>query len=295
MADEFKDDEYHFSDSGESEAFDEEAISSTVASTSTINHVKKGVLGLIGAFVFVLFAYQFIMPHFKKSSTLVKKESKAPTKIVTQKKRTPVMANEPKPVVASTPMVTTSSTPTPTPTQTPAAMAQNNYSSYPTAEPTSSPQVITKDVVSPRIQSKINALTRSNRKAKEEIGELNSKLSSMDSHFTDAADKLSTLNRNIQLLTQQMAIQQAELKVLKAAQVKKDKAERMALAEKKAVYYVQAIIPGRAWLMSERGATVTVAEGVNLKDYGRILSIDAKAGEVTTSSGKTIKFNPDDL
>lgn len=56
----------------------------------------------------------------------------------------------------------------------------------------------------------------------------------------------------------------------------------------KMVYTVQAIIPGRAWLKSEAGDTVTVAEGDVLKNYGRITKIDPYDGVVEIDTGNKI-------
>ena len=50
-------------------------------------------------------------------------------------------------------------------------------------------------------------------------------------------------------------------------------------------YSVQAIIPGRAWLKSENGETVTVAEGDMLKGYGRVTKIDPYDGVVEIDVG----------
>lgn len=50
-------------------------------------------------------------------------------------------------------------------------------------------------------------------------------------------------------------------------------------------YNVQAIIPGRAWLKSENGDTVTVAEGDVVKDLGRIAKIDPYDGIVEINTG----------
>lgn len=60
----------------------------------------------------------------------------------------------------------------------------------------------------------------------------------------------------------------------------------------KVMYNVQAIIPGRAWLKSDSGDTVTVAEGDILKDYGRITKIDPYDGVVEIDTGhKTIALS----
>ena len=55
------------------------------------------------------------------------------------------------------------------------------------------------------------------------------------------------------------------------------------------IYRVHAIIPGRAWLKSNDGRTLTVTEGDTLEEYGKILVIDAPSGVVITSSGITLR------
>jgi len=55
--------------------------------------------------------------------------------------------------------------------------------------------------------------------------------------------------------------------------------------EIKSSYTVQAIIPGRAWLKSDAGDTITVAEGDILKKIGRIIKIDPYDGVVQIDNG----------
>jgi hypothetical protein len=50
-------------------------------------------------------------------------------------------------------------------------------------------------------------------------------------------------------------------------------------------YNVQAIIPGRAWLKSDNGETVTVAEGDTIKGLGRVTKIDPYDGIVEVNTG----------
>lgn len=56
----------------------------------------------------------------------------------------------------------------------------------------------------------------------------------------------------------------------------------------KPLYSVQAIIPGRAWLKSEAGETVTVAEGDVLREYGRVTKIDPYDGFVSIDTGNKV-------
>lgn len=63
-------------------------------------------------------------------------------------------------------------------------------------------------------------------------------------------------------------------------------------SQPKQIYTVQAIIPGRAWLKSDAGDTVTVAEGDVLRDYGRVTKIDPYDGVVNIDTGnKTVSLS----
>jgi intracellular multiplication protein IcmG len=59
-------------------------------------------------------------------------------------------------------------------------------------------------------------------------------------------------------------------------------------AEPKSLYNVQAIIPGRAWLRAENGETLTVAEGDQIKDLGRVSKIDPYDGVVEINTGTKV-------
>lgn len=52
---------------------------------------------------------------------------------------------------------------------------------------------------------------------------------------------------------------------------------------------IHAIIPGRAWIRTQDGKTLSVAEGDMLGEYGKVLKIDAPTGTVVTTSGVTIR------
>ena len=59
-------------------------------------------------------------------------------------------------------------------------------------------------------------------------------------------------------------------------------------------YYIQAVIPGRAWLVSSQGLTITVREGTSVPGYGIVKLIDPNQGRILTSSGRTITFSQQD-
>ena len=59
-------------------------------------------------------------------------------------------------------------------------------------------------------------------------------------------------------------------------------------SEFKSNYSVQAIIPGRAWLRSLNGETVTVAEGDIVHDLGRVTKVDPYDGVVEINTGNRV-------
>lgn len=61
------------------------------------------------------------------------------------------------------------------------------------------------------------------------------------------------------------------------------------------VYHLRAIVPDRAWIMTNTGETISITIGDILKQYGTIQSIDPKLGIVTTSSGRKIEYGPNDF
>lgn len=60
----------------------------------------------------------------------------------------------------------------------------------------------------------------------------------------------------------------------------------------KVKYYVHAIIPGRAWLKTSGGSTITVSTGETLNGFGTVDVIDVNKGTVHFSGGETIGFSP---
>lgn|SRR3990167_430128 len=61
------------------------------------------------------------------------------------------------------------------------------------------------------------------------------------------------------------------------------------------VFHLRAIVPDRAWITSNTGATMTVTVGDPIKTYGVVKSIDAKSGVIYTSSGRKIIYGENDF
>ena len=55
-------------------------------------------------------------------------------------------------------------------------------------------------------------------------------------------------------------------------------------------YFVEAVIPGRAWLRAADGTEMTVTVGDVIEGYGRIVSINSYSGTVSTDSEINIYY-----
>lgn len=118
---------------------------------------------------------------------------------------------------------------------------------------------------------RINDYAAQNKQLQEQMQTLNARVINMEAQ----------LNQLVQALTQTRggSTQAAP----QPAQVPHQSAE-----QPRVPYNVQAIIPGRAWLRSDNGETVTVAEGDMIKDLGRVSKIDPYDGVVEVNTGTKV-------
>ncbi|HTM63775.1 MAG TPA: hypothetical protein VL360_04675 [Gammaproteobacteria bacterium] len=105
-----------------------------------------------------------------------------------------------------------------------------------------------------------------NRNLEDQVQTLNNRVANMESE----------MNQLIQTLTQQYQTGSAPGSVSAQPAMPVEQAG----PPPKVPYAVQAIIPGRAWLRSNNGDTLTVAEGDEIKGIGRVTKIDPYDGVV---------------
>ena len=99
------------------------------------------------------------------------------------------------------------------------------------------------------------------------------------------------LNQSMMVLVSQVQQLTAQVKVLAQPKpVKVGKAVPKAPPVPVITYQLRAVVPGRAWIVASDGQSQSVAVGDHVEQYGTVQSIDADAGVVITTSGKTIKF-----
>jgi intracellular multiplication protein IcmG len=121
---------------------------------------------------------------------------------------------------------------------------------------------------------------------KEAVTNLQATISTTNETLQNVANKMeqqsSLLERQVQLL--------AEMRAPKKPVVIQGRKKRRMVN-----YFIEAMIPGRAWLKSQSGETLTVRIGDSIRGYeGEIAQIDSHEGVVLLTSGESITYRSDD-
>lgn len=268
MAENNNNDEYQFSELDGSQGFDDIGDSDnqvTATRAPSENNLKK-FIGLGALAIIVLFiGYKFVLTFFHSSNKASTKASQ--TQQVKQIQTKPVVQQKPK-VVEQTPPPTTFTQPR--------------------------VETITKTVSDPAIKAKLNALESYSEQSNQKIKSLNNRLDSFTKAVNELNSKLTTMNSNMALMAQELQSQESYLNKLKAQALAKKRKKKKVTYKPRTIYHIQAIIPGRAWLISNQGSTITVVEGSAIPGYGTVSIIDPHQGHIILKSGKMIKFRVSD-
>ncbi len=217
--------------------------------------LRNGAIA-VGAFILVFFIYKAIGSFFSPKSS--------------KKEVTPV-ATKPQTVQKTT------QTPLPIRTTTPA--------------PTTISTVATGDVVK---------LKQEQQRMEIQLSTMRTQMSTMAQNMSDMSAKMADVKQTMLVLSERLEQQSQQMGRLQTmSRARRVVSSRPPSTQKKYVapkpsYSIQAIIPGRAWLMSSQGKTLTVSRGSVVPGYGVVRLINAKVGRVFTSSGRVIQFSQSD-
>ena len=266
------DDEYHFGDFDEGGiSFDEPASGDskqTYIATEkkyNVNSIKRNGLIVIGVVILGLVLYKFLGSFF--SSSTVKKTNDSS-------------------------VVTAQPVKQPTPSVQPIV-------SKPVQKPIVTQPVISQPVVSQpsnldtKISQRLSALELVSKNARSQLTNVDGNIESLKSNVSEIASQITRLNNMLSNISEQLSQQQQEIENLKP-KPKPKKRRRYRSNKMRIKYNIQAIIPGRAWLIGSNGATITVSEGTKIAGYGTVKLIDPHQGKVILTSGKTIEFSAND-
>ncbi|HRD69086.1 MAG TPA: type IVB secretion system protein IcmG/DotF [Legionella sp.] len=153
--------------------------------------------------------------------------------------------------------------------------------------------VVTVDDVD--LKRRVSALEVSQQNIRSEVSNLSQQVVTLNNNVTTITNQLASLNEVITNLSNQMAKQSDEISMLIArSQPKRVIKPVVRQIRQPVIYYLKAVIPGRAWLIGTNGSTLTVREGTKITGYGSVRLIDAMQGRVLTSSGRVIRFSQED-
>lgn len=156
----------------------------------------------------------------------------------------------------------------------------------PVAKTDSSP----KDLVVTAVDSTTNRLDH----LAQQQSDVQSSIQSLDTEIANIQTLLTNLTTQVAQVSDEvrnLGVSQEKFIQSQTQPVKKEAAKKEA---PKAIYYVRAVIPGRVWLTTPEGTTLTLGVGDKLVGYGLVASINVEQGIVTFSSGAVIGYSPND-
>jgi intracellular multiplication protein IcmG len=262
-------DEYQFADldaitpdsgeDGELPSGDEPPISGDthVIDRLETNSVKRNALIVVVLVVFIMIIYKFMGSVFSTSQTPVK--ATAPTMTAP----------------ASKPVVVQPISSQPVSVQAPVAQV-------------SSPGLDT------QINQKLSALEVTQQSMRTDVSSVSSQIGGISTNLNTLLAKIAELEGIVSALNTKLDDQSRIIEQLTIKRTAKAAHSAPRKAKQYQKYYIQAVIPGRAWLIATNGSTLTVREGTIIAGYGMVKLIDPNQGRVTTSSGQIIRFSQED-
>jgi intracellular multiplication protein IcmG len=235
--------------------------SSYAKSAHSQANIKKNALIAIGVIILIMVMYKlfgYLFSH-KTESVAVKKNTTTITQVTTE-------PEPPTTVVTSVPV-------------------------QPVTQPVVQP-IITENT---DLTKKVTAIEISQQNVRSEVSTVSQQVGVVNNNVTNLNNQIASLNQVINNLSSQLAKQSDEISVLMArTQPKKIVTHIIKTTTPPLIYYIQAVIPGRAWLIGTNGSTLTVREGTKIAGYGIVKLIDPLQGRVITSSGQVIRFSQED-
>lgn len=170
----------------------------------------------------------------------------------------------------------------------------------PTASPTPAAPELSQEkaqsVVDNQLTQKIAAIELSEQNMRTDISTINEQLAMMTNNLNAMSTKITELSGIVANLSQKIdqEVKVIEQKAAVQRPIQRTYYPRHHTHGEYHKYYLQAVIPGRAWLIATTGSTLTVREGTMIPGYGIVKLIDPNQGRVLTSSGHIIKFSQND-
>lgn len=271
MAENNNEDEYEFTDldmmdmdSDELKAGEAKPLQDSARENDSGTNVRRNALIVVVLVVLAMLAYKFMGAFFTPKTTTPQSNIQS---AATDSTQTPVVSQP-------------EATPEPVVSQPPA---------------TDNPPVAATPDIS-QVEQRLSVLEVGQENLRSELNSLNDQLGSVSSNINDLSNKINSLNQTVSMLSSKLD-EQSQKMITSSVRQQPKRVVHPRVVRKvvpQSVYYIQAVIPGRAWLISTNGSTLTVREGTIIAGYGVVKLIDPNQGRVITSSGRVIRFNPQD-
>lgn len=145
------------------------------------------------------------------------------------------------------------------------------------------------------VSKRVAAMELSQQSVRDEVSSMNQQVITVNNNVNNLNSQIANLNQVITNLSTQLTKQSEEIDRLMVKNQPKRVVRRIIKIHNPSLYYyIQAVIPGRAWLIATNGSTLTVREGTKIPGYGMVKLIDPLQGRVITSSGQVIRFSQED-
>ncbi len=153
------------------------------------------------------------------------------------------------------------------------------------------PMIVQQPIVDPQMAEQLNSLKADSVTNGMIIRQLQTQVQQLTGVLNQTRAQQQQLNQTVGGLVSQVQLLNVQIKILTAPKpVKVDKPAPQEAPAPVITYQLRAVVPGRAWIVASDGQSQSVAVGDHVQQYGTVQSIDADAGVVITTSGKTIKF-----
>ncbi|MBS0350576.1 MAG: hypothetical protein JSR33_05200 [Proteobacteria bacterium] len=161
----------------------------------------------------------------------------------------------------------------------------------PAPSQTATPAVVQQPVVDPQILDQLNGLKSDSANNNAVIRQLQAQIQQLTMALNQSRAQQQQLNQSMMVLLSQVQQLSAQVKILTLPKpVAAPKSVEKTVSVPPITYQLRAVVPGRAWIVGSDGQSQSVAVGDIVPQYGNVQSIDADAGVIITTSGKTIKF-----
>ncbi len=166
----------------------------------------------------------------------------------------------------------------------------DTISTAPAAGPVAT--VVQQPIIDPQVIAQLTSLKSDSMNNGAVIRQLQAQVQQLTNALNQARAQQQQSNQSLMILVSQVQQLTAQVKALTQPKlVKVGKAAPKVDLAPVITFQLRAVVPGRAWIVGSDGQSQSVAVGDHVDQYGTVQSIDADAGVVITTSGKTIKFS----